>query len=342
MSTSRKNRLSSPPLLQDTKSYDDWLKLVDVWQRVTDLDKQGPAILLSLEGEAQETALQIKTEDLIKDTGVATIIDHLNNLFKKDDIVKKYQALEHFDSYRRPSNVNINQYIVEFEKRLYKTKAQGTKWEGADDILSYRLLKNANLSESKEQLAKATVTGLTFTEVKKKLKSVFGDTANPPPTGDQIKSEQINFAGSVNWQDDQQYDQQYDQPIEEYPSAHDTLFNYRTNRGGHINHFPQTQSPNYYNRNSSGNPRYTQDTRNYNTPRTSPQRSFPSRGHPNTRSTEEHLTPYNVVLHLLGPAETLLTEMAKQADAAYVRALTTGLNNALTHLQVLSAWMPKR
>ena len=100
MSTTKINRINNPPLLSEAKSYDDWIKLVDIWQKVTDVEKakQGPVLLLSLEGEAQEAALQIPTDDLLKDDGVLTLIKRLDDLFKKDDVVKKYQVLEHFDT----------------------------------------------------------------------------------------------------------------------------------------------------------------------------------------------------------------------------------------------------
>ena len=44
----------SPPLLQKCKSYQDWLKLLKIWRKFTTLPKtrQGPAIILSLEGDA--------------------------------------------------------------------------------------------------------------------------------------------------------------------------------------------------------------------------------------------------------------------------------------------------
>ena len=224
MSTTKRNRINNPPLLSEAKSYDDWIKLVDIWQKVTDVEKakQGPVLLLSLEGEAQEAALQIPTDDLLKDDGVLTLIKRLDDLFKKDDVVKKYQVLEHFDTYRRSSTTDINKYIIEFEKRLNKTKAHGTKWDNADDVLAYRLLKNANLTESKEQLAKATIGELTYKNIKDKLKSVFGETQNPPPTSDQIKTEQINFAGMPNWREDQHHE-----PAPE--DYYDTYFNYRNN-----------------------------------------------------------------------------------------------------------------
>ena len=42
----------SPLLLSNSKSYTDWLKLIDIWRKFTNLEpgKQGPAKILSLEG----------------------------------------------------------------------------------------------------------------------------------------------------------------------------------------------------------------------------------------------------------------------------------------------------
>ena len=45
----------------------------------------------------------------------------------------------------------------------------------SDDILAYRLLKSANLSEQHEQLAKTTISDLKFDTMKDKLKKIFHD-----------------------------------------------------------------------------------------------------------------------------------------------------------------------
>ena len=52
----------------------------------------------------------------------------------------------------------------------------------SEDILAYRLLKSANLSERHEQLAKATASDLTFDLIKDQLKKTFGDLSFIPPT----------------------------------------------------------------------------------------------------------------------------------------------------------------
>ena len=54
---------NSPSLLSKSKSYTDWLKLIDIWIKFTNLEpeKQGPVIFLSLEGEAQDGILELDT-----------------------------------------------------------------------------------------------------------------------------------------------------------------------------------------------------------------------------------------------------------------------------------------
>ena len=78
----------------------------------TELPKkhQGPALVLSLKGEAQEAVLEIPESDIASKYGVDVIIDHLNRLYKKDSTVTKYQALEAFKTSRQPCNISIESF----------------------------------------------------------------------------------------------------------------------------------------------------------------------------------------------------------------------------------------
>ena len=51
----------NPPVLSETKSYQQWSKQLNIWQMVTDVDKKKIAlvVILSLSGKARETALEI-------------------------------------------------------------------------------------------------------------------------------------------------------------------------------------------------------------------------------------------------------------------------------------------
>ena len=80
----------SPPSLSSSKSFTDWLKLIDIWRRFTNLEpgKQGPAIVLSLEGKAQDAILELDTGVISGTDGVDKILERLNRLYKKDEVTK--------------------------------------------------------------------------------------------------------------------------------------------------------------------------------------------------------------------------------------------------------------
>ena len=104
----------SPPSLSNSKSYSDWLKLIEVWRKFTSLEpeKQGPAIVLSFEGEAQDAILELNTNDITDKDGVNKIIERLNCLYKKDELTGKYNALESFETYKRNSNTSIRNFLT--------------------------------------------------------------------------------------------------------------------------------------------------------------------------------------------------------------------------------------
>ena len=136
------NMNKSPPLLLKTKSYDDWLKLVEVWKQFTTLEpeKQGPAVVLTLEGEVEDAVLELDTSEITRTDGIDKII---TKIYKKDELTQKYNALEAFETYKRKSTTSIRDFLTEFEKRFHKTKSCRTNI--SDDLLAYRLLKPANL-----------------------------------------------------------------------------------------------------------------------------------------------------------------------------------------------------
>ena len=78
------NSFKTPLSLSKCKTYEDWLKLIKVWTRLTDLpgNRQGSGLVLSLEDEALDAALEIDDEDVAKENVVDAILERLNRLFK--------------------------------------------------------------------------------------------------------------------------------------------------------------------------------------------------------------------------------------------------------------------
>ena len=64
-----------------------WKDEIEIWKLVTELkpEKLTPAVSLPLSGNAREIAMEVKAADLGKDTGMKTLIDHLDKMFLGDD-----------------------------------------------------------------------------------------------------------------------------------------------------------------------------------------------------------------------------------------------------------------
>ena len=167
----------TPPLLTKSKSYEDYKKKLSIWSKITSIPKkdQGGAILLTLENEAEDKVLELDENDIICDQGVENIIKQLDKIYKKNETLEKFEALDSFETYRRLPEESINDFIIEFDKRLNRTIKLGTTM--SDDLLAYRLIKSANLLEQDERVVKATCK-LNYSEVKDKLKSMFGDAVS--------------------------------------------------------------------------------------------------------------------------------------------------------------------
>ena len=163
-------RMFQPPILKSGEDFANWECEIIIWQCVTDLEKkkQAPAIYLSLEGQARQCCADIKVETLHSDSGIDELIKKLKTLYDKDAEQAAFIAYEEFETFQRPPSMSILDYINEFERN---NKIKSKKIELPDAVLAYtcRLLKSANVSEEKQTLARATISKLTFEDMKKQL-----------------------------------------------------------------------------------------------------------------------------------------------------------------------------
>ena len=167
----------APPLLSKASSYEVWLKEIQIWEAFTDLKKvkRGPAIFLTLEDKAREAILELEVDNISSEDGVKNITNKLDQLYLKDKTQSLYEAYDKFERFKRPDDMSIGEYINEFERLKCKTETYGTSL--STDVLAYRVLKSANLSQHHEQLARATISELTYEDMKKQLKKIFGDSS---------------------------------------------------------------------------------------------------------------------------------------------------------------------
>ena len=168
----------APPTFEKGQDYAKWIKKLKIWRKLTSLEanKQGPAVLFALFEEAQDAVLELDESKIAHASGVENIIECLDKLYLQDKTQTAFDALEAFEGYKRPTELSISEYCNEFEKRWNKAKSYGTTM--SDDVLAYRLLKSANLPESQQQLAKATIGELKYDNMKTQLKKIHGCKSN--------------------------------------------------------------------------------------------------------------------------------------------------------------------
>ena len=138
-----------------------------MWQLVTDLPKikHGPILYLSLNQKAQQACAALTKAELNADDGLEKLVEKLRELYAVSKDQATFSAYEKFETFQRPTSMNITDYVNEFEQ-LYQ-KVLSYKMNIPSAVLAYRLLKNANLPKDKQDLARATTADLTYDAMKK-------------------------------------------------------------------------------------------------------------------------------------------------------------------------------
>ena len=200
-------RTCEPPTLSDDVDFDEWEREIKIWQIATEVatSKQGARIYLSLQGKARENCKNIDVTSLEGDGGVKVLLKKLRELYAKDAAQVLFQTIEEFETYQRLPDMDIKDFLNEWERRHDRCKAKQAKWE--DNVLAYKLLKAANLDKDKQLLIRATISGLTVEIVKKQIRAVFDTTASstannsnsyikvePTYFGEHYDSEEVYFS----------------------------------------------------------------------------------------------------------------------------------------------------
>ena len=161
----------TPPYLIKAKSYSDWIRLLRLWTKFIDLDsmRQGPALIMTLEGKALDTILQLDDSE-IADKGVNKIINKLNGLYKKGKLNARLRIYKSVKPKKGHPTLPCNS-LFDFDHAYNKLRRHDTNI--SDDLLSFKLLKAANISAQQEQLIKATISEINYDNIAKKIKSIF-------------------------------------------------------------------------------------------------------------------------------------------------------------------------
>ena len=105
------------------------------------------------------------------DDGVNILLCKLKSLFAKDINQAAIIAYDKFEMFKRPANINIVDFINEFERLYNNIKKHDI--ELPTGVLAYRLLKSVDISEDKQQLARAAISSFMYNDMKKQLKAIY-------------------------------------------------------------------------------------------------------------------------------------------------------------------------
>ena len=168
---SSSNKLGPGDFDESKYTWKNYKKEVEVWSKFTALaeDKKGPALWCSLTGKAKEAIQDMEIDEISHADGLKKIIDRLDALFKIDENQAAYMAYQEFESFKRPSNISLQDFVVKFESLNSNIKRHGmTLPEG---VLAYRFLHSANLSTDEMNLCRATINEFKYSDMKNKVLS---------------------------------------------------------------------------------------------------------------------------------------------------------------------------
>lgn len=167
------------PVLDDSSDYSTWKKKVLIWQLGTAATKkqQASKLIMNMKGKPQEVSINMTVEELGAEEGVDKLIAELDKLYKKDSTQSLFKAIDDFEGYRRGDGEDIDNYILEFQRRHKILKQMRENKSLYDDmILAYRLLNQASLNDEQARLIRATCTAtLSYDLMQDQLKRTFGD-----------------------------------------------------------------------------------------------------------------------------------------------------------------------
>ena len=106
-------------------------------------------------------------------------------------------AYDQFESFKQPDEMSIIDYTNEFEH--LNNKIHQSDMVLPTGMLAYKVLNSANISSEKKQLIRATIVALTYDNMTKQLKAIYGSSGNSVNSNDnfEIKCEPVCYANKL-------------------------------------------------------------------------------------------------------------------------------------------------
>ena len=168
-----------PPALFDP--YCEWKLEVAIWQAYVhgklEATRQGPALFLSLSGDARKAALKVGLDNMKKDDGVDIILAELDKFFLKDKDRSAFLAYDKFTKYRRSNGMAVKDFLLKFE--LLRNTCISYGIDIPDKIVAHQMLQSANFSSDKRELIITTISTFSSENMRSQILKIFAEEPVP-------------------------------------------------------------------------------------------------------------------------------------------------------------------
>ena len=196
------------PSMSKCPSYAHWKNLIKIWSNVSNIPKakQADCLLLTLDTDGQNLALQVPDTERCKEdgSGLTQVLLRLDTLYEQNSTQKLFTAFEEFENLKRGHDMSLAKYISEFEIKVSELK--GLNVSLPEELLAFKLLKNANLGEECTRIVRIACntnssvgTGnnnLTFEMMKGTIMNAFDCRLDIKSTG--FRSGSTDSTGTVS------------------------------------------------------------------------------------------------------------------------------------------------
>ena len=107
-------------------------------------------VYLHLTDKIRKNCSYILVNDLNKDDGLDILVRRIKSLYAKDtNKLLAFMWYDKFENFKRPDDMNIADYINDFER--FNSQIKHYDMELLTGVITYKVLKNANVSNVKQQ-----------------------------------------------------------------------------------------------------------------------------------------------------------------------------------------------
>ena len=182
--------IECPTFDPDVDNYLKWRKKALIWSKLCTVpkNKQGLYAYMALLGRAEGQAYLMPTEQLESDTGFATLLEKLDDLYMPGNFERKYWLFNELWNFARPADRNINDFVADLHA-LY-LNYESVSGEISTETVAFMLMTACRLTREKTQIIKVQIgKDVTYQKMKEALKITLGEDRPVGDTGNILNIE---------------------------------------------------------------------------------------------------------------------------------------------------------